>query len=1169
MMKILKVYIFSFAMLVLAIGLTAQTYDWSWATQSGGADAITQGKRIAVDASGNSYVTGFFSGEANFGQFSVTSSGTFDVFVAKTDADGNYLWVKRAGGSGQEEGMSIAADEFGNCYITGYHLQDAFFGSTLLSGSGVFISKLDPSGNWLWAQQVVGNTAQGIDVDIDIEGNVLVTGDFENSASFGTTILTSHGSSDIFVAKLNPMGGWIWAVNAGGTSSDVGFGVDSDTNGSYYVTGGCFGSAVFGAIAISGYGNQDVFIAKLSNDGVWLWVNHGGGGDFDYGFDIVTDISGNSYAIGEIRGNAQFGDYTLYNNNEGEVFIAKLNHLGEWQWVETAGGIANDRGYGIACDSQDCVFITGDFNGTAEIGSYTLVSNGSTDIFVSKLDSQGNWLWAYSVGGGQNDSGYGIAVDSTDNCYLTGYFQGTADFGIALSCIGAVDCFVAKLSPLPFYEIEANLIGVRAGSTAWGDYDNDGDLDILLTGSTTEDTISSITKLYRNDGNNSFIDVNADLIGVDCSAVAWGDYDNDGYLDIILTGFTGNAFVSKIYHNNGSGSFTDINAGLTGIANSSVDWGDYDNDGDLDILMAGSDSDVGSYHSISKIYRNDGNNTFTDITANLPGVMWSSVSWGDYDNDSDLDVLLSGCYDDTSRQYISRVYRNDGNGIFTDINAGLTGVFFGSTAWGDYDNDGDLDILLSGLHYDSISIEYETASRVYRNNGNGTFIDINAGLTEVYCGSAAWGDYDNDGDLDILLTGSMQDNATYYSRIYRNDGNASFVDIETGLLGVMYGSAAWGDYDNDMDLDIVLTGWSRVDASTYSFNAKIYNNTIIEPNTIPSAPSNLRASTVGDYINFEWDAPSDAQTPSMGLNYTLRIGTTPGGDDVSSPMSLESGLRLLPMMGYANSSCSWKIKSDVLPQGTDCYWSVQAIDTAFSGSLFATESVFLPEPILEITPDATVNFSNIYLGYYSETSELWIHNTGRAILTMDSISFSLSNSPFEVTEPIIPAQVIAGDSIAINLRFTPQTAGNVTDSLFIYNNSLNMPIVKILLSGRGVVVPPKPPANVQITIVGDDTVISWDAVTQTIFDTPISPEYYFVYGANNPTGEFVLNGLTQNLSYTHPYITLGAQRMFYKVTAVKLYRNDLPYSDLESYLINKIPTGITEPNVRSFLEKEY
>ena len=170
--------------------------------------------------------------------------------------------------------------------------------------------------------------------------------------------------------------------------------------------------------------------------------------------------------------------------------------------------------------------------------------------------------------------------------------------------------------------------------------------------------------------------------------MAWGDYDNDGDLDILLTGYPGSlpAFAA-IYRNDG-GSFTDIEAGLQGVYFSSVAWGDYDNDGDLDILMAGS---ISAPERFSAIYRNDGG-TFTDIDAGLAAVSDSSVAWGDYDNDGDLDALLTGYTGSTA---IARVYRNDG-GSFTDIGANLTGVSNGSVAWGDYDNDGDLDLLLTG-----------------------------------------------------------------------------------------------------------------------------------------------------------------------------------------------------------------------------------------------------------------------------------------------------------------------------------------------------------------------------------------------------------------------------------------------------------------------------------------
>jgi hypothetical protein len=337
-----------------------------------------------------------------------------------------------------------------------------------------------------------------------------------------------------------------------------------------------------------------------------------------------------------------------------------------------------------------------------------------------------------------------------------------------------------------FADIGAALPAVQYSAVAWGDYDNDGDLDILLTGSP-----GGVSRVYRNDGGGAFTDISAGLMSLDGGSVAWGDYDNDGDLDILLTGHPG---VSKLYRNDG-GVFTDISAALTGVYSSSVAWGDYDNDGDLDILLTG---DTGSTQ-VSKVYRNDAaGSAFTDVGAGLTAVDSSSVAWGDYDNDGDLDILLTGY---TGSTQVSKVYRNDGGGTFTDISAALTGVRISSVAWGDYDNDGDLDILLTGWDGGG------QVSKVYRNDGTPAspeFTDIAAVLTGVYGGSVAWGDYDSDGDLDILLTGVGAESSV--SKVYRNDTPAGFTDIGAGLTDVSWGSAAWGDVDNDDDLDILLTG---------------------------------------------------------------------------------------------------------------------------------------------------------------------------------------------------------------------------------------------------------------------------------------------------------------------------------------------------------------------------
>ena len=485
-----------------------------------------------------------------------------------------------------------------------------------------------------------------------------------------------------------------------------------------------------------------------------------------------------------------------------------------------------------------------------------------------------------------------------------------------------------------FTEMPANIIGLAGSKVAWGDYDNDGFLDFALAGFKNNPT-EVLTKIYHNNGNGTFTDINAGLLGVSRGSISWGDYDNDGYLDILIIGSPNNSCdsSSRIYHNNHNGTFTNINAGLVNVNNGAAYWGDYDNDGYLDIVLTGF---AITGFGTSRVYHNNGNGTFTDINAGLVGVYYSNAAWGDYDNDGYLDILLSGADPGVSQYYIfTKVYHNNGNGTFTDINANLPGLSGSSLAWGDYDNDGDLDIFLCGASDSGV------ISRIYRNNGDGTFTNINANLQGAYEGSVAWGDYDNDGDLDILLCGS---GSPLSSRIYRNNGNGTFTDINAGLIP-LWGQGAWGDYDNDGDLDILLTG-ADGSGSIYNCVTKLYrnnlgNNTPIV-NTAPYAPVGLNAAVSGNSITLSWGKATDSQTPQNGLNYNIFIGTTQNSADIFSPMArLSDGWRRIAATGSQNENTSWTIKN--LVDGT-YYWGVQAIDTAFAGSPFALGTFTIGTP---------------------------------------------------------------------------------------------------------------------------------------------------------------------------------------------------------------------------------
>src|SRR3989339_35350 len=436
-----------------------------------------------------------------------------------------------------------------------------------------------------------------------------------------------------------------------------------------------------------------------------------------------------------------------------------------------------------------------------------------------------------------------------------------------------------------------------------------------------------------------FGDIGAGLTGVHYifSAMAWGDYDNDGDLDLGLCGYTGSSRISRIYNNNG-GVFTNTGAAIADVSDASISWGDYDNDGDLDLAMSG--YNTSSSLSISRIYRNSGG-AFSDIGAGLINVTNSSLAWGDYDNDGDLDISLSG-YTGSAR--ISRIYRSSG-GLFSDIGAGLTGVDYSSIVWGDYDSDGDLDLGMCG--------GTARISRVYGNNG-GIFTDISADLTGVSDGCMTWGDYDNDGDLDIGLCGYTGSTDIVVSRIYRNSGGA-FSDVGAGLASANRSSLAWGDYDSDGDLDIALAGSVGYSTSSEKIS-RIYKSLIADystANVAPSAPSDgfgYSYDNASNILSLSWGDGSDTATPARGPYYGVVVSTLPLVDGNCSvfTVSPSTGIGLSPCMGNyphgyndgAGLAAGMNLRPPV--RGATYYWQVRAVDAGYEASDWsAVQSVYV------------------------------------------------------------------------------------------------------------------------------------------------------------------------------------------------------------------------------------
>ena len=456
-MKALQSLVLCLALLCGAAALGAQTPQWQWAVKAGGIDG-DEGQSIAIDGNGNQYIIGCFDEIATFGNHTLTTGGGKDIFVAKLDSSGNWLWAIQAGGTDRDYGIDITLDGQGNAWVTGHFEGTASFGSHTLTANGeydVFAAKLDSSGNWLWAVQAGGpDFDYGTGIALDGAGNAYLSGYFYGTATFGSQSLVASGGesdADIFVAKLDPDGNWLWAVTAGGTEDDAGFRIAVDGSGNACLVGMFKNTATFGSQTLTASGDFDVFVAKLDPSGNWLWAARAGGIHPDSGYGIALEDSGVVYVTGLFMGTATFGSHTLTasaDDTNTDIFVARLDPSGNWLWAARAGGTDHDAGFNIVTDGSGNAWVTGVFSRTATFGSHSLTAGGYYDVFVAKLNPSGNWLWAARAGGTEFDDsyGYGIALDGSDNACVTGYFNGTANFGShSLITNGHRDIFVARI----------------------------------------------------------------------------------------------------------------------------------------------------------------------------------------------------------------------------------------------------------------------------------------------------------------------------------------------------------------------------------------------------------------------------------------------------------------------------------------------------------------------------------------------------------------------------------------------------------------------------------------------------------------------------------------------------------------------------------------------------
>lgn len=418
--------------------LIGQSGNWEWAKSSTGVTPpgtfTNHGYTVATDSAGNTYVTGFFkTPNITFGTTTLTNAGInkADIFLVKYDKNGNCKWAKSSGGTDSDMPGSVATDNYGNVYLTGsYGSTSISFDTTtftITGYTGFFLVKYDSLGNVIWAKNQPGTcSASGYAVSVDIAGNIYVSGSFSSfscpSVTFGTTVLTSMGGNEIFLAKFDNNGNVLWATSVGGINHEYDPNVTIDNLGNVYLCGYFFSpSMIIGSTTLTNMGSNDLFISKYDSLGNVIWAKGIGGTSGEYPRDIATDSDG-IFIVGGYRSpTLSFDAVTLINNSTVNlnIFIAKLDFTGNTLWAKSAGGINQNEATSITTDFSG-IYITGFSNDSLLIlDGLTLSFPGEySTLFVSKYNSNGSILCATVLKNKINTSRAGIAVDKLGNAFV-------------------------------------------------------------------------------------------------------------------------------------------------------------------------------------------------------------------------------------------------------------------------------------------------------------------------------------------------------------------------------------------------------------------------------------------------------------------------------------------------------------------------------------------------------------------------------------------------------------------------------------------------------------------------------------------------------------------------------------------------------------------------------
>lgn len=350
---------------------------------------------LAIDAAGSAYITGSFTGNADFGGTTLSRGSGAGLFLAKYGPSGDLLWATQSSGSGMVQGNGLCLGPDGNVFVTGVFTGANTLGTNNLplaapgASNAVFVACFDADGRAVWAKRALGNgRSKGRAIALARDGTIYVAGDFSGIAYFDGVEVVDNAANepgDIFVAAYESSGSVLWVTTAGGTYADSGAGVACDGAGNVYVTGSFKGVARFGGLTLNTGTAPEIFVAKYGHDGKLLWARSAGGGSSDYGNSIAVDCGGNACVAGTFSGSASFSGTNLSGFGWDDAFVAMYTTVGDLAWVRNAGGSGADTAASVCADAAGNVYLAGSSPGPATFGYATLPGVGSRDAFVAKL----------------------------------------------------------------------------------------------------------------------------------------------------------------------------------------------------------------------------------------------------------------------------------------------------------------------------------------------------------------------------------------------------------------------------------------------------------------------------------------------------------------------------------------------------------------------------------------------------------------------------------------------------------------------------------------------------------------------------------------------------------------------------------------------------------------